>query len=92
MTPCLKEVTKVWEEMLSSPARQITKLPFSKINKAVRDGKLSPDSPSIKVAILVSNYVAPLPMLAMREGAKRGKIYTLFNKVVNHQVIVFALS
>ena len=40
MTPCLKEVTKVWEAMLTNPARAITMFPWEKLNQALKDGEL----------------------------------------------------
>lgn len=44
ITPCLKEVTKVWEQMLNCDSRSTTKFSLELVTKAVNDGKLLPSS------------------------------------------------
>ena len=39
ITPCLKEVTKIWDSMLTNPHRPHTKFPWDKLNAALKDGK-----------------------------------------------------
>lgn len=41
ITPCLKEVTLVWEKMLSTPGRSKVKFDMEKIHSAVGKGKCS---------------------------------------------------
>ena len=53
ITPCLKEVTKVWEQMLNAPDRSVTKFDVDKLVNAVKDGKLhDSDGPISCVAVL----------------------------------------
>lgn len=40
ITPCLKEVTTVWEKMLSTPGRSKIKFDMEKMHSAVGQGKL----------------------------------------------------
>lgn len=40
ITPCLKEVTKVWEQMLDCENRSTTKFSRELLTKAVKDGRL----------------------------------------------------
>jgi hypothetical protein len=40
ITPCLKEVTAVWEKMLSTPGRSKIKCDMEKMHSAVGQGKL----------------------------------------------------
>lgn len=44
ITPCLKEVTTVWEKMLSTPGRSKIKFDMEKMHSAVGQGKLSWES------------------------------------------------
>ena len=39
ITPCLKDVTVVWDEMLATPDRAKVKFDRSKLNEAVKAGK-----------------------------------------------------
>ena len=39
ITPCLKEVTKVWDRMLNNPLRAIDKFELSQLYEAVKDGE-----------------------------------------------------
>lgn len=39
ITPCLKEVTLVWEKMLSVPGRSKTKFDMEKIHSAIGKGE-----------------------------------------------------
>lgn len=41
ITPCLKDVTLIWEKMLSAPGRSKTKFDVEKIHSAVAQGKHS---------------------------------------------------
>lgn len=41
ITPCLKEVTLIWEKLLSAPGRSKTKVDVEKIHSAVGQGKHS---------------------------------------------------
>lgn len=45
ITPCLKEVTTVWEKMLSFPGRSKTKFDMEKMHSAVGQGKHYQGSP-----------------------------------------------
>lgn len=38
LTPCLKEVTKTWDQMISSPNRSVTKFDTDVITSAVQQG------------------------------------------------------
>ena len=38
ITPCLKQVTKVWQEMLNTPSRKTYKFDRHAIERAVKDG------------------------------------------------------
>lgn len=38
LTPCLKEVTKVWEQMINTPNRSITCFDYEILTDAVRQG------------------------------------------------------
>ena len=38
LTPCLKEVTKIWEQMINTPDRSVTKFDFEFLTDAVRQG------------------------------------------------------
>lgn len=40
ITPCLKEVTKVWEQMINCENRSTTKFSLELLTKAVSDGML----------------------------------------------------
>ena len=40
ITPCLKEVTRVWEEMLVTPERAKERFDFEKLTDAVKAGKV----------------------------------------------------
>lgn len=40
ITPCLKEVTTVWEKMLSTPGRSKIKFDMEKVHSAVGQGEL----------------------------------------------------
>lgn len=44
ITPCLKEVTTVWEKMLSTPGRSKIKFDMEKMHSAVGQGKLYGES------------------------------------------------
>ena len=44
ITPCLKEVTTVWEKMLTTPGRSKIKFDMEKTHSAVGQGKLNWDS------------------------------------------------
>lgn len=39
ITPCLKEVSKIWDRMLSSPLRAVEKFDLSQLQAAVKDGE-----------------------------------------------------
>jgi len=41
ITPCLKDVTLIWEKMLSTPGRSKIKFDVEKIHSAVGQGKHS---------------------------------------------------
>jgi len=38
LTPCLKEVTKIWEQMINTPDRSVTKFDYDVLTDAVRQG------------------------------------------------------
>ena len=40
LTPCLKEVTKIWDQMLSAPVRSVTTFDTALLTSAVQQGRL----------------------------------------------------
>jgi len=41
LTPCLKEVTKIWEQMINTPNRSVTKFDTDVFTSAVQQGWFS---------------------------------------------------
>lgn len=63
ITPCLKEVTCVWEKMLSTPGRSKIKFDMEKIHSAVGQGKF----------LVGRGSAQPCTFLAPGEGSMRLK-------------------
>ena len=51
ITPCLKEVTRIWESMLNTPDRVNVQFDMHKIHTALKDGK------NTLLLLLNSNFV-----------------------------------
>ncbi|KAK3597093.1 hypothetical protein CHS0354_021196 [Potamilus streckersoni] len=82
ITPCLKEVTKVWEEMLSDPARNTVKFDNQKLIECVRQGV--PQSKREEIWwLLVEQHHLHYPELM--EKVPEGDYPELLKQLTTHQ-------